>query len=105
MINRSEVSASTFNQGLETGGFVVSDEVKIELNVEGIRRIIRTVTSIVRGQATSDGAGVGLTRVIAQPDLPMLDPFLLLDDRLGRARRDYLAGFPAHPHRGFERCR
>jgi hypothetical protein len=50
----------------------------------------------------SDGAGVKLTRVIGQPALPMLDPFLLLDAFRSDKPDDYLAGFPPHPHRGFE---
>jgi redox-sensitive bicupin YhaK (pirin superfamily) len=50
----------------------------------------------------SDGAGVRLTRVIGQPALPMLDPFLLLDAFRSDKPEDYLAGFPPHPHRGFE---
>lgn len=56
----------------------------------------------VRGRATSDGAGVKLTRVIGGPDLPELDPFLLLDEFGTDRAEDYLAGFPSHPHRGFE---
>lgn len=56
----------------------------------------------LRGQPTSDGAGVRLTRVIGGPQLPDLDPFLLLDEFGTDRPEDYLAGFPEHPHRGFE---
>jgi hypothetical protein len=50
----------------------------------------------------TDGAGVELTRVIGQPALPMIDPFLLLDAFRSDRPEDYIAGFPPHPHRGFE---
>lgn len=61
-------------------------------------RIVRKV----RGTPASDGAGVRLTRVIGGGELPDLDPFLLLDEFGTDRPEDYLAGFPSHPHRGFE---
>ncbi len=62
----------------------------------------RQVVRVVRGRATSDGAGVKLTRVIGQADLDMIDPFLMLDEFRSDSASDYMAGFPTHPHRGFE---
>ena len=57
---------------------------------------------VIRGMPASDGAGVRLTRVIGTPQLDMLDPFLMLDEFGTDKPEDYLAGFPDHPHRGFE---
>jgi len=62
----------------------------------------RSVRRLVRGLPTSDGAGVKLTRVIGQPQLADLDPFLMLDEFGTDKPEDYIAGFPDHPHRGFE---
>lgn len=62
----------------------------------------REVIRVVRGQPTSDGAGVRLTRVIGTPSLPDLDPFLMMDEFGSEEAADYIGGFPNHPHRGFE---
>ena len=69
---------------------------------DGKRSITRHVSQVIKGMAATDGAGVQLTRIIGQPALPMLDPFLLLDAFHSDQPEDYLAGFPPHPHRGFE---
>ena len=62
----------------------------------------RQVERLVRGQPTSDGDGVKLTRVLTQPLQQRLDPFLMLDAFGSDAASDYIGGFPSHPHRGFE---
>ncbi|MBC8068797.1 MAG: pirin family protein [Deltaproteobacteria bacterium] len=63
---------------------------------------LRSVTRVVAGQPASDGAGVRLLRSLGTPGLPILDPFLMLDEFRSDDAKDYLAGFPSHPHRGFE---
>jgi redox-sensitive bicupin YhaK (pirin superfamily) len=68
---------------------------------EQIRRS-RSVERMVAGKPTSDGAGVKLTRVLTQPLQRRLDPFLMLDAFGSDNPDDYIAGFPDHPHRGFE---
>ncbi len=62
----------------------------------------RQVEQLITGQATSDGAGVKLTRVLTQNLQRRLDPFLMLDAFGSDHPDDYIAGFPDHPHRGFE---
>jgi redox-sensitive bicupin YhaK (pirin superfamily) len=64
---------------------------------------LRLPTRISRGVPTSDGAGVRLTRLMGgDPRMPSVDPFLMLDYFDSPDASDYLAGFPPHPHRGFE---
>ncbi|RMH87086.1 pirin family protein [Pseudomonas sp. AOB-7] len=62
----------------------------------------RRILSIQPGQPASDGAGVRLNRVIGGPGLERFDPFLMLDEFSSSDPDDYIAGFPPHPHRGFE---
>lgn len=62
----------------------------------------RTIEQQLTGQITSDGAGVKLTRLFGQSLQQRLDPFLMLDAFGSDSPQDYIAGFPNHPHRGFE---
>ncbi len=62
----------------------------------------RALQRIIASVAASDGAGVRLRRSLGQSPYTRLDPFLLLDEFSSFDANDYIAGFPAHPHRGFE---
>jgi len=66
--------------------------------VSTYRRIVHRSS----GMPTQDGAGVKLTRLVGTPQLPDFDPILMLDTFRSDNPNDYVAGFPEHPHRGFE---
>ena len=62
----------------------------------------RKIDKILKSQPTIEGAGVNLKRAFGYNEVPLLDPFLLLDDFRSDDPEDYIAGFPWHPHRGIE---
>lgn len=62
----------------------------------------RTIERVIDSVATSDGAGVKLRRSVGASQFLRHDPFLMLDEFYSDNPDDYLAGFPSHPHRGFE---
>jgi hypothetical protein len=68
----------------------------------GMNGKLRAVKRTFRAEHTSDGGGVRLKRSIGMPDFSHVDPFLLLDEFYSESAEDYIAGFPSHPHRGFE---
>ncbi|MFZ0892383.1 MAG: pirin family protein [Thermoplasmata archaeon] len=63
---------------------------------------VRTVSRKFRGAETMEGAGVRLHRMFGNTEVPLLDPFLLLDNFGSTDPADYVKGFPWHPHRGLE---
>ena len=80
------------------GALAIATPVRSATASRGQRRVER----VLAGMPTSDGAGVRLTRIIGQPLLRHLDPFLMLDRFHSDDPQAYIAGFPDHPHRGFE---
>src|SRR4030066_7788 len=72
------------------------------LTLVSLVREHRRVDTILRSRPTVEGAGVHLFRAFGPREIKVVDPFLLLDDFHSDDPRDYLAGFPWHPHRGIE---
>ncbi len=62
----------------------------------------RKIRKVFKSKATLEGAGVHLRRVFGNSEVPLFDPFLLLDDFRNTDPRQYIKGFPWHPHRGIE---
>ncbi|EAL61720.1 pirin family protein [Dictyostelium discoideum AX4] len=79
----------------------IKEEEDINKNNNIIEMSSRIVSKVSTGMMTSDGAGVKLRRIIGGP-ISDLDPFLLLDEFKSDDPNQYIAGFPSHPHRGFE---
>jgi hypothetical protein len=63
---------------------------------------LRKIKQIIQAIPASDGAGVKLMRSLGSADHLRVDPFLMLDAFSSENPDDYVAGFPSHPHRGFE---
>ncbi len=62
----------------------------------------RKIRKIFKAKPTLEGAGVHLRRVFGHAEVPLFDPFLMLDDFRNTKRENYIKGFPWHPHRGIE---
>ena len=63
---------------------------------------VRSIAEVLTARQTMEGAGVRLHRAFGYDELPLFDPFLMLDDFRAKNPHDYLPGFPWHPHRGIE---
>ena len=94
-------SKSMHDQGTGFTAGITTIEDK-NMSIDDGKNRTRRLQSLISGMPATDGAGVKLVRVIGQPALPDLDPFLLLDAFRSDNPDDYIAGFPPHPHRGFE---
>ena len=76
-------------------------KVAKELKGEPMQNV-RTIRTVIKGKPTMEGAGVHLRRIFGNNEVPMFDPFLMLDDFRSYNPEHFRAGFPWHPHRGIE---
>lgn len=72
------------------------------VHIDSRTKTWRPVAQVVQSVVSRDGAGVKLRRILGNRTLPMWDPFLMLDEMRSDDPADFAAGFPTHPHRGFE---
>jgi len=84
------------------GGFYCNFECSLQIAKKNIMDTFRKIERKIVGKLTSDGAGVRLTRIFGFYEEGLFDPFLLLDFFGSDNPKDYMAGFPWHPHRGME---
>ena len=75
---------------------------KVSIKEKFTHRTNFPIKRVIKGQQTTDGAGVSLKRLIATSEVDNIDPFFLLDEFRSDNPNDYIAGFPMHPHRGIE---
>lgn len=81
---------------------VYSKCVYIHKSYKGDGKMERKIKKYIEGVKTKDGAGVKLRRVFGNSEVPLLDPFLMMDFFDSTDSDDYIKGFPWHPHRGIE---
>lgn len=80
----------------------IAQKLAPAVHTDSRTKIWRPVEQVVQSVVSRDGAGVKLRRILGNRDLRMWDPFLLLDEMRSDDPADFAAGFPTHPHRGFE---
>jgi redox-sensitive bicupin YhaK (pirin superfamily) len=78
------------------------NDIKQKVEIMETTHQVRSLAREITGLSTSDGAGVKLLRSVGSGPHARLDPFLMLDEFSSVNPGDYIAGFPAHPHRGFD---
>jgi len=96
------VRSITFFSGNTRLGKFCIDHTRVWFYIEDMTCEYRDVQKIYKALETTDGAGVRILRSVGSPGLSYVDPFLLLDEFISDDPNDYIAGFPPHPHRGFE---
>ncbi len=95
--NRREMVAILAGTGVAAGCDRILHPPRVTIDARA-----REVVQVVDAQPHLEGAGVHLRRSLGSRALPLLDPFLMLDEFHSNRPEDYLPGFPSHPHRGFE---